>query len=448
MTTTAPPATHTQPSRKGKKAWRKNVDHTPITSGLDATREEIIKHGSVIAEQTNSSLFAEDLTGDAEISSKEKLHGGQRQLKADEILGIRSAVPGLERNKRKVDETVLAAGRRESKRYKKGEYVSHKALMRLKTIADGAAGTLTVEDSAAHDPWAQVEVVKDPRFTFLEAKKEVRQPKTLGHAPISLAANGKALPNVRKPEAGKSYNPLVDDWAALLEREGLAAVSNERTRLAAEQDAADKETRALAEAAKVEEQDRNDYGTDYDSAWESEWEGIASGAEDKGTVVHVKKMVARKTPAERNKIKARKIRERVEVMERKQKERDAQVKRIHAIAKEMSGRDKANNASRGQIATTVDDSSADDDEDGGVEGPMQRRRFGRLPIPEAPLEVVLPDELEDSLRRLKPEGSLIADRYRNMLVNGKVEVRSKNWQWKRSKKDRTEKWSYKDWQLK
>ncbi|KAK5746001.1 hypothetical protein LTR17_001131 [Elasticomyces elasticus] len=444
MTTTAP-ATHTQPSRKGKKAWRKNVDHTPVTSGLDATREEIIKHGGVVAEQHDSSLFAEDLTGDADISSKEK-HGGQRQLKADEIIGIRSAVPGLERNKRKVDETVLAAEKRESKRYKKGEYVSHKDLMRLKTIADGASGTLTVEDSAAHDPWAKVEVVKDPRFTFLEDKKAIRAPTTLGHAPISLAANGKALPNVRKPEAGKSYNPLVDDWAALLEREGLAAVSTERTRLATEQAAADKEARALAEAAKVEEQDRNDYGTDYESAWESEWEGIASGAEDKGTV-HVKKMVARKTPAERNKIKARKIRERVEVMERKQKERDAQVKRISAIAKEMSARDKANNASRGQVSVSADDSSADDS-DGGAEGPMQRRRFGRLPIPEAPLEVVLPDELEDSLRRLKPEGSLIADRYRNMLVNGKVEVRSKNWQWKRAKKDRTEKWSYKDWQLK
>ncbi|KAK5683922.1 hypothetical protein LTS10_003785 [Elasticomyces elasticus] len=433
MTTTAP-ATHTQPSRKGKKAWRKNVDLTPVTSGLDSTREEIIKHGSVIAEKPAEDLFATDLTGDADISLKQN-SDIKRELKADSILGLRSAVPGLERNKRKPDETVLAAGKRESKRYKKGEYVSHKDLMRLKTIADGAEGTLTVEDSAAHDPWAQVEVVKDPRFTFLEDKREVRAPKTLGHAPISLAANGKALPNVRKPEAGKSYNPLVDDWAALLEREGLAAVENEKIRLAAEQDAADKEARALAEAAKVEEQDRNDYGTDYESAWESEWEGIASGAEDKGTV-HVKKMVARKTPAERNKIKARKIRERVEIMERKQKDRDAQVKRISAIAKEMS------------VTMTADDSSADDSDDGGAEGPMQRRRFGRLPIPEAPLEVVLPDELEDSLRRLKPEGSLIADRYRNMLVNGKVEVRSKNWQWKRSKKDRTEKWSYKDWQLK
>ncbi|KAK5713798.1 hypothetical protein LTR17_017482 [Elasticomyces elasticus] len=444
MTTTAP-ATHTQPSRKGKKAWRKNVDHTPIISGLDATREEIIKHGSVIAEKPAEDLFATDLTGDADITLKQK-SDIKRELKADSILGLRSAVPGLERNKRKPDETVLAAEKRESKRYKKGEYVSHKELMRLKTIADGTEGTLTVEDSAAHDPWAKVEVVKDPRFTFLEAKREVRAPKTLGHGPVSLAVGGKAVPSVRKPEAGKSYNPLVDDWAALLEREGLAAVENEKIRLAAEQDAADKEARALAEAAKVEEQDRNDYGTDYESAWESEWEGIASGAEEKGTV-HVKKMVARKTPAERNKIKARKIRERVEVMKRKQKERDAQVKRISAIAKEMSARDKSRNASRGQVTMTADDSSADDS-DGGAEGPMQRRRFGRLPIPEAPLEVVLPDELEDSLRRLKPEGSLIADRYRNMLVNGKVEVRSKNWQWKRSKKDRTEKWSYKDWQLK
>lgn len=39
---TSAPATYKQPSRKGKKAWRKNVDITAIDAGLDELRTEII----------------------------------------------------------------------------------------------------------------------------------------------------------------------------------------------------------------------------------------------------------------------------------------------------------------------------------------------------------------------------------------------------------------------
>ena len=67
-------------------------------------------------------------------------------------------------------------------------------------------------------------------------------------------------------------------------------------------------------------------------------------------------------------------------------------------------------------------------------------------IPEAPLEVVLADELQDSLRALRPEGNLLKDRFRNMLLNGKVEARRKA-QHKKPRREVTEKWSYKDWKL-
>lgn len=39
----AAPHQHKQPSRKGKKAWRKNVDVTEIQSGLEEIRDEIIQ---------------------------------------------------------------------------------------------------------------------------------------------------------------------------------------------------------------------------------------------------------------------------------------------------------------------------------------------------------------------------------------------------------------------
>ena len=40
------PAQHKQSSRKGKKAWRKNIDVTEVESGLESVREEIT-HGFV-----------------------------------------------------------------------------------------------------------------------------------------------------------------------------------------------------------------------------------------------------------------------------------------------------------------------------------------------------------------------------------------------------------------
>lgn len=42
-TTESAPATYKQPSRKGKKAWRKNVDVTEVQSGLEEVRDQIIQ---------------------------------------------------------------------------------------------------------------------------------------------------------------------------------------------------------------------------------------------------------------------------------------------------------------------------------------------------------------------------------------------------------------------
>ena len=48
MATTAAPQQYKQPSRKGKKAWRKNVDITEVQEGLETARDEVIK-GYILA---------------------------------------------------------------------------------------------------------------------------------------------------------------------------------------------------------------------------------------------------------------------------------------------------------------------------------------------------------------------------------------------------------------
>ena len=68
-------------------------------------------------------------------------------------------------------------------------------------------------------------------------------------------------------------------------------------------------------------------------------------------------------------------------------------------------------------------------------------------LPQKDLELVLPDELQDSLRLLKPEGNLLRDRFRNILVRGKVETRRPVRQPKKPRRSHTEKWTYKDFTI-
>ena len=58
---TEEPQQHKQPSRKGKKAWRKHVDVSDVQAGLEQVRDEVIK-GSVPVNSLMYTNFAECLT--------------------------------------------------------------------------------------------------------------------------------------------------------------------------------------------------------------------------------------------------------------------------------------------------------------------------------------------------------------------------------------------------
>ena len=294
------------------------------------------------------------------------------------------------------------------------------------------------QQSADHDPWAVQPPPKDPRFSFIPDKQPIREPSTVKHESISLAASGKPVAAVRKPNAGKSYNPAFEDWQNLLAREGEKEIEAERKRLREAKEEAERMEKALAEAARPEPVSDEE----YESAWESEWEGIES--EGEGQAWLNKKRPERKTQAERNKIKKRKEAERKEKWEKQMKKRDEQQQRIKEIAKELSRKEAARAQEQQQVASTAQASSGDETDD--EDNTLRRRKFGKTAIPEAPLEVVLADELQDSLRALRPEGNLLKDRYRNLLVNGKLEARRQAVH-KKPQRERTEKWSYKDWKL-
>ncbi len=65
-------------------------------------------------------------------------------------------------------------------------------------------------------------------------------------------------------------------------------------------------------------------------------------------------------------------------------------------------------------------------------------------LPPQSLELVLPEELQDSLRKLRPEGNLLRERFRSAVVRGRVEPRKAITQPRKPKRFLAEKWSYKD----
>ncbi|KAL8803623.1 MAG: hypothetical protein Q9223_000493 [Gallowayella weberi] len=428
------PQTRSQPSRKGKKAWRKNVDVSEIQEGLESAREEVIR-GGIVAEKPSEALFTVDTIGSYTIR---KAHKTSKPLKVDDILATRSAIPAISTHKRLgvTDGFVEPNSKR-----RRGNGVKPQEYERLRRIAYGGESSIQdvveTNDVPSHDPWAPVTSIndEDSRLSYLERPKPLKAPPTLRKPPISLLAGNSIMPAVPKPKAGTSYNPAFQDWDALLTSAGAREVSAERARLA---EAAAEEVNQARIAAAIAERD-DDYKTEEESAWE----GFESEFEKPEWLK--KKRPERKTPAERNKVNRRKEAERHAKWEAQMKKREKQQKQILAIAKQMEKDAKARGSSTALVAGK--DSSEDSDEEANNDQVLRRRKFGKTKLPEQPLELVLPDELRDSLRLLKPEGNLLSDRFRNIMLRGKLETRSPVSQPKKARRTTTEKWTYKDFRV-
>ncbi|KAI0817527.1 ribosome biogenesis protein Nop53/GLTSCR2 [Xylaria sp. FL0064] len=426
---TEAPATYNQPSRKGKKAWRKNVDVTEVTKGLDELNEEIIK-GGVIAERPSDELFTLDTVGDTSIPKKFPKHTS-KPLKADEIIAARnSALPAVPMRKRPGDKS--SDGIIPTKRTRR-EYVTVKELSRLRKVADGHHESTVEIADASYDPWvavpepAPLDVVKDTR------NDKKKAPKSFSQKSISLLASGKTIPAVQKPAGGYSYNPKFEDYEARYTEECNKAVEAEKKRLAEEEADRIKAEAAARSAAEAEAAEARAELSEWEE--DSEWEGFQSDGEE---LRQTSKKQKRKTKADRNRIQRRKDEERRLKHEAKTKIRKEQLERIKQIAQEVAERDQALALANAEESDT---SMASNDE------VLRRKQLGKLKLPEKDLELVLPDELQDSLRLLKPEGNLLKDRYRSLLIRGKMESRRRIPFKKQAKTTITEKWTYKDFNI-
>ncbi|KAF9406074.1 hypothetical protein BGZ94_003253 [Podila epigama] len=385
-------------SRKGKKAWRKNVDIAEIEENLSELRDEERTTGGKVHQSSNDALFTLDTKGDGKVIKELRKN---RPLKMDEILAERSKIPAVSGRTRAVSVTapLESAGQKPNAKISKAEKARLLAMIRKKTssslFADTkkplgrsgmtdavkAAGTFDVwgaaTDSNDHEDESKEEDGED-FVAEIVTKVSVKAPKSFKQKPKV------AIPAVKESHPGASYNPTMQDHQSL-----LRLAHNEELRLL---EAKEKIEAKLAYPKELDNMIAFDDQTgglleNTDDEDEDEEEEEEDETKDESSV-KTKKAKGKKSIAERNRLAraAETLKKEAEI--RRHKELIKQTNRVKEIMK------------------SVEEEEAE----------MEKRRLEQE-------EKKMEKEKSESLRELKPEGSLMKDRFQSFVERNLIEPR-------------------------
>lgn len=399
---TGKPSQYKQKSRKGKKSWRKNIDLEDVEEKLEETREEEIHLG------THEPMFTEDRVGDEEHLSKAMR--SERKLKSLEILYARSEVPPVIAAHKKKDRPRSKVTKDHKKLLERAGFTG-KNKLQAEIERDGLLRAQRVSDL-----WD--EPANDKLIPKVYANNQP-YPTRIQRAPQAPIPG---TPAVNLPQSGQSYNPALEDWKATIMAEHNKLVEDEER----EQQAAEQKLRIesiiLETQAKL---DNDDESEEEDSDPEVNTDGSYKlSANPPASQV-------RKTQTQKNKEKRHKqyLRELEELKLKKKFIKELQAKSKTAANENIKADAKV---SKNNGATTSH----------ATKEKMRLKAHSNHPVIPEPLAVKLSDELNDSLRKLKPEGSLLHERVRSFQARGIVEARVPVKK-PRNRSKMVEKWSFK-----
>ncbi|CAA7263316.1 unnamed protein product [Cyclocybe aegerita] len=401
------PSQHNQSSRKGKRAWRKNVNIEDVEEVLEGMRVEERVTGAALSKTADEDLFQIDLKGDDKIRHTLPRFSTS-QLTSSKILAQRSAVPAVvsrvTSSSKKRKSTVSREDKekllRITKRPRKGPF---NAIMDPSEYAPGSGIvelSEAVKQSGTYDPWQEgssAEGVKDGLETV-----EKRKPK----APTTTKTRDLIeVPAIVEPHLGTSYNPPADAHEELIMR----AASMEEKRV--------KEAEKLAEVKKKIDAAKNTQEDDDFIApgmkvqeLGLDEEQISDGLSRSNTTSK-----PRKTQAKKNKA-VRLLAEKRALAERAQRKRLlASINDARSIRKANSRLLSAREKEREQRQLALVEKLKTQ----GLAG----QKLGKYKVPEGEIDVQLGEDLSENLRGLKPEGNLFRDRFQSLQQRALIEPR-------------------------
>ncbi|KLO16544.1 P60-like protein [Schizopora paradoxa] len=408
------PAQYSQPSRKGKKAWRKNVDIVEIEDGMEQLRDEERVTGSTLHSKTNDDLFQIDAKGDDNIRrSLPKFDPAS--LSYSKIIAQRSAVAAVysrptastvKKRHLTLDEKnrLLSIGKRK-------QHGPLNSFLDPKALGNGSASLApshAVKKSGTYDVWteesAEMQVDEDLRdvLTPHMSTRSVKKPVVpLTRTDIDVLA-------ISQPHPGTSYKPTTEARSELMLLAHEKVAEEERQRELA---LASKESILTSQnAAASEPQEGEVYlGMKVD---EGEADSDAAEGEDMDTAPANKPSV-KKTKQQRRKAERQKEEKRM-LLERAAKKRET-VESTRTRSKAYRRMQKAKEAARLRRKAEL----AEKLKTRGLSG----QKIGKHIVPEEKIDVQLSDEVSDSLRGMKVEGNLFRDRFMSLQRRAIIEPR-------------------------
>ncbi|SCU79859.1 LAFA_0B06084g1_1 [Lachancea sp. 'fantastica'] len=440
----ARPSQYKQSSRKGKKAWRKNIDISDIEKSIQLRNDEEITHGSKdLSSLANKDLFQVDTEGDEELKRKLiKRKQIKKNLKSAEILDsikTRSKVPALSHPK---------SGSKQAQKADKIQGVSKKEVKRLMALAGRIDGESKLKNAVNkrgviraggnNDLWGAEDEPTLPSGVKMSLKEgqqipdELKNMSTTGWSKASVAPDTITRAPVlvkafeKTPHAGKSYNPSNSSWSQLIETEYEGERAKEEVRL--QMEAYKARIAHLIETLDNDEEEEEDEEEDSDDGEKSDEQ------DDSGLKLSLNKPVINKKKTKYQRNKERRHKQKMEVQ--------SELKQLKVQLRELERFEELQKAVE-EAETARDEKTAH-----RVEKPSRANKKNKLgtkhSVLDTNLEVKFSDELSDSLRKLRPEGNLLYDTLRKLQGSGKIETRIPVKKGRRYSPKVTEKWTYKD----
>jgi nucleolar protein 53 len=450
------PATYKQSSRKGKKAWRKNIDVEDIERNLQEQAQNEINYGVKNVENLkDESLFELDTEGDDRLEklTKKSQHG--KVTKSKDILNKinqQSKVPALKTynkntankdkiqgvEKKNIKKLMQLAGRSLKADDKANAHMERKGGLVKGSKKDlwgdeGANKELKTPSGFLTLKQKDFDSIKNLPKTLLKQSltsfsKGTVQPESMKKAPIEVFKFEDAVVN-----DAKSYNPDMKKWEEFFQKEYLS-----------EKEKDDK--RKMIEEYKLKIQhlmDTLDDNEIADSSDDEEEEEDVDDEEDNSEnkfKLSINPAVQNKKKNRTQRNKEKRLKERLS-LESEIKEVKKQLKELEkVIITEEKELENGNNENKQQDIKKLPSSLEI------IEKRVQKKRkLGtKQQIMEPLLEIKFKDEMNGSLRKLKPEGSLLYDSMIKLQSKGVIETRGVFRKGRKPKRKVTDKWTYKD----
>ncbi|KAK2846902.1 hypothetical protein Q5P01_009901 [Channa striata] len=402
-------------NKNKKKNWNKHSDINDVEEFLEDVRLQEKTTGGLLSEKSDDSLFFLDVGQSNEAEQKgdpvegQKRKGKQsRPLRIDLILQHDSRVPP--------PKDVLAYQQPNAKKLRriaqKAEQLAAKGVvprrhkqLRNTRLADRTAKKAVTEannnpERGYYDLWGQ-ETKESGNSWYLQqtGKKLVKRPEKLNEKPS-------VLPAVEVIAPGGSYNPDFFAHQALLQKAHEVEVKKQKEEDKIEKKLAfNKEDTATEETIFQEQveglvEEENDEETDRKEEEEDQPIGAIALAE-------------KKTERQRKREKSDKIKEQRRLAGKRQTEQRQQLFQLRSIKMSIKQQDQKTKAKQKLRKAKQEAQKA------------QPRRLGRLKFQPQDMEVQLSDELAGSLRQLKPEGSVLKDRFKSLQKRNLIEPRER-----------------------